>query len=44
MIGVAMAELITEGRGTTIDISMLGLGRFEKGDLLESSYGMAVLA
>jgi glycine/D-amino acid oxidase-like deaminating enzyme len=44
MIGVAMAELITEGRGTTIDISMLGLGRFEKGDLLGSSYGMAVLA
>ena len=44
MIGVAMAELITEGQGTTIDISMLGLDRFEKGALLGSSYGMAVLA
>ena len=44
MIGVAMAELITEGRGTTIDVSMLGLDRFERGDLLRSSYGMQVLA
>ena len=44
MIGVAMAELITEGRGTTIDVSMLGLDRFETGKLLGSSYAMQVLA
>ena len=44
MIGVAMAELITEGRGTTIDVSMLGLDRFRQGRTLRSSYGMQVLA
>ena len=44
MIGVAMAELITEGRGETIDISMLGLDRFERGEQLRSAYAMQVLA
>ena len=44
MIGVAMAELITHGRATTIDISMLGLGRFADGKLLGSRYRMSVLA
>ena len=44
MIGVVMAELITQGRATTIDISMLGLNRFKEGNLLGSRYGMSVLA
>ena len=44
MIGVVMAELITQGRATTVDISMLGLDRFSAGKLLGSSYSMSVLA
>ena len=44
MIGVVMSELITEGRASSVDISMLNLGRFERGDLLESRYSMQVLA
>ena len=44
MVGIALAELITEGRATTIDISMLRLRRFEDGDLLGSRYGVSVLA
>lgn len=44
MIGVVMAELIMEGRATTVDISMLDLGRFKQGRLLKSRYGMQVLA
>ena len=44
MIGVVMAELITQGRATTIDVSMLGLERFKEGKLLRSRYSMQVLA
>lgn len=44
MIGLTMAELITQGQATTIDISMLGLGRFAEGRQLRSRYSMAVLA
>ena len=44
MVGVAMAEIITEGRGVTIDVSELSLDRFERGALLGSSYAMQVLA
>ena len=44
MIGVAMAELITQGEATTIDISMLNLKRFERGELMQSRYSMQVLA
>ena len=44
MIGIAMAELVTQGRATTIDISMLGLSRFKEGKPLGSRYGMSVLA
>ena len=39
-----MAELIVDGRTSTIDISMLNLGRFATGELLESRYTMQVLA
>jgi hypothetical protein len=44
MIGVVMAELIKEGRATTVDISMLDLGRFKQGRPMRSRYGMRVLA
>ena len=44
MVGVVMAELITEGRATRIDVSMLGLDRFSGGKLLGSRYSMSVLA
>ncbi len=44
MVGVVMAELITQGEATTIDIAMLGLDRFADGRLMQSRYGMAVLA
>jgi glycine/D-amino acid oxidase-like deaminating enzyme len=44
MIGAVMAELITEGRATSADISTLGLGRFAEGRLVRSRYRMSVLA
>ena len=44
MVGVTMAELIADGRSTTIDISQLGMDRFASGRLLRSRYGMNVLA
>ena len=44
MIGVVMSELITEGRSSSVDISMLDLNRFREERLLSSRYRMAVLA
>ena len=44
MIGATMAELITEGRATSIDISQLNLARFKRGEYLRSRYAMQVLA
>ena len=44
MVGVVMAELVTQGAATTIDISMLGLDRFAEGRLMRSRYRMSVLA
>jgi len=44
MIGVVMAEIITQGRSWTIDVSMLGLSRFEEGRTLGSRYSMSLLA
>jgi len=44
MIGVAMSELITEGKGVSVDISMLNLKRFAEGKLMRSRYAMQVLA
>jgi sarcosine oxidase subunit beta len=44
MVGVVMSELVTSKESTSIDISSLSLERFETGALLESSYGMRVLA
>ena len=37
-IGLAMAELIIDGQGKTIDISPLGLDRFAKGEHLQGRY------
>jgi sarcosine oxidase subunit beta len=44
MIGLTMAELITQGKASTIDISMLNMARFNNGKLLRSRYTMQVLA
>ncbi len=44
MVGATMAELITDGKAASIDISQLGLDRFAEGRLLQSRYAMSVLA
>ena len=44
MIGAVMAELIVQGRTTSLDISRLGFDRFDRGDLISSSYRYRVLA
>ena len=44
MIGVVMSELIVDGRASSIDISQLGLDRFEQGRHMRSRYSMQVLA
>ena len=44
MIGVVMAELVSEGKASSIDISELGIGRFAESKLLRSRYSMQVLA
>ena len=44
MIGVAMSELITQGRATSLDISEMSLNRFEEGRFMRSRYSMQVLA
>ena len=43
-IGLAMAELITQGAATSVDLTPLRFSRFEDGDLLTSSYNYNVLA
>ena len=44
MVGVVMAELVTEGKATSVDISELDLKRFGEGRLMKSRYSMQVLA
>jgi sarcosine oxidase subunit beta len=44
MIGLSMAELIAQGRATSVDISPLRFTRFADGDLLSSSFRYRVLA
>ena len=44
MIGVVMSELIVDGQAGSIDISQLGLARFEQGRHMRSRYSMQVLA
>lgn len=43
-IGLAMAELITQGKATSVDLTPLRFSRFAEGDLLTSSYHYNVLA
>ena len=43
-IGMSMAELITQGQSTTIDLNPLRFTRFEEGDLMSSRYRYRVLA
>ena len=43
-IGMSMAELITQGKSTTIDLTPLRFGRFAEGDLMSSRYRYRVLA
>ena len=43
-IGQAMAELILEGRASSVDLSPLRFSRFAEGDLLSSRYRYRVLA
>jgi len=43
MVGKTMAELAMQ-TPTTIDVSMLGLGRFATGELMRSKYPLGVLA
>ncbi len=44
MVGQLMAEMITQGQASTIDISPLRASRFEEGRLLTSRYRYNVLA
>jgi sarcosine oxidase subunit beta len=41
-VGLCMAELITEGRAKTVDITPFGLGRFAAGRTVEGPYPYAV--
>ena len=43
VVGVAMAEMITEGEASTVDVSMLDLARFREGRTLGSRYRVSVL-
>lgn len=44
MIGVVMAELMTQGRATSVDITPMSWSRFRDGKLLTSRHGYRVLA
>ena len=44
MVGITMAELILEGRASTVDITPLRMSRFKEGDTLRSRYRYNVLA
>ncbi|RMF86059.1 MAG: FAD-binding oxidoreductase, partial [Nitrospinota bacterium] len=38
-IGLAMAELITQGKATTVDLTPFRFTRFAEGDLFQGKYG-----
>jgi sarcosine oxidase subunit beta len=44
MIGVVMAELMTQGRSISVDISPMSWSRFRTGNLITSRHGYKVLA
>lgn len=42
-VGAAVAELVCDGRSTTYDLSLLAPERFERGELVRTTYGYSVL-
>lgn len=42
-VGTAVAELVRDGRSSTYDISLLDPFRFERGELVTTTYGYSVL-
>jgi glycine/D-amino acid oxidase-like deaminating enzyme len=42
-VGVTVAELVRDGRASTYDIGLLDPGRFERGELVTTTYGYSVL-
>ena len=42
-VGAALADLITDGRWSSFDLSLFDPARFERGELLESRYGYSVV-
>ena len=38
VVGKLLAELIVEGEASTVDVSSLGLDRFERGDLIAEGF------
>ncbi|MEX2212163.1 MAG: FAD-dependent oxidoreductase [Gaiellaceae bacterium] len=42
-VGTAVAELVRDGRSSTYDIGLLDPGRFERGELVKTTYGYSVL-
>ncbi len=43
-VGIVMAELMLEGKATTVDIGRLRMGRFKEGDLNATRYSFKVIA
>ena len=44
MIGQSMAEMVTQGEASTLDVTSLRSSRFEEGRMLTSRYRYNVLA
>jgi glycine/D-amino acid oxidase-like deaminating enzyme len=42
-VGLSVAELVCDGRTTTFDLSLLAPERFERGELVSTTYGYSVL-
>jgi glycine/D-amino acid oxidase-like deaminating enzyme len=42
-VGLSLAELVCDGRATTFDLDLLDPARFERGDLVTTTYGYSVL-
>ena len=42
-VGTAVAELVADGRSSTYDLGLLDPGRFERGELVTTTYGYSVL-
>jgi sarcosine oxidase subunit beta len=42
-VGTAVAELVRDGRASSYDLGLLDPGRFERGDLVTTTYGYSVL-